>query len=206
MRAIVRLAWIGVLLFPLGIRAELFGVPLSDSLFTFEIKAPGHEGCLSATEADRGGSRFVSQERCPQVSGREGTFFQVQDSTRGYSYAFFTAKNAEGEVTLMEIRLSFDKKIGYAVSGIGRSAAVRLGGPEIDLGVKIRLLGQSIGSFSRSPAYTEAIDPSSSEQAEFLELMYGDPMESNCCIGCGSLRLCGNVVEVRGCGRCHGGE
>ncbi|MEP7009743.1 MAG: hypothetical protein ABJC13_05415 [Acidobacteriota bacterium] len=205
---------------PPDVQGEFFGIPLSDTLFTFEVKVPGSE-CISVRDSKSFIDKLLGSndqapakiKNCPQVATREGTLFHIQDTTNGYWYGFIVVREAKGGVSVSRFSLTQDRIAGQAVvQDADKPQLVQVGGeasfpfskkpaaPKI----RLELLGEEEGSFPNSPPYTDPIDSDNHAQAEFLRLIYGDPSASICCVGCGPIRVCGDSVNL-GCGACGGG-
>src|SRR6185295_5448426 len=214
---------VGILFaFPTEVHGEFFGIPSSNTLFTFEIKVPGFE-CISVRDSKSfiekllGGldQTHAKIKNCPQVSTREGTLFHIQDTSTGYWYGFIVVREAKGGVSVSLFSLS---QVPIAGAGqavfqdadkpqwvqVGGAASFPLSKKASSPKIRLSLLGEEEGSFPNSPPYTEPIDSDNHAQAEFLRILYGDPSESICCVGCGPIRVCADNVSL-GCGSCGSG-
>lgn len=187
----------------LGVRGtgwgEIFALPASDRLLTFEVTVPGFG------EAKQ---RKVVPTKI-RITTREGTLFQIQDKGRSYWFGFIaTFSEKSGVATVSQFGIvSTEPKVAQA-TGPFRSKEVKNGqvvaffGSPGHLDLRVRYLGEINGSFPDVPPFRGAWDNSDEKQMEAIRRIYGDPLESVCCVGCGPIRVCSDAVTIPGCGSC----
>ena len=201
---------------PVQVWGEVFALPTSDRLLTFEVTAPGFG---ETKEVERGGK--LAKVLVPtkfRVTTREGSLFQIRDKSqaRGYWFGFVANLEKSGAVTVSQFGivspaprvqnatgpfLSKEIKRDQVVTFFGSPGKIgQKSDPKLD--VRLKYVGVTNGSFPDAPPFKGTWDNSDTEQMETLRLIYGDPSESICCIGCGPIRVCGDAVDIPGCGAC----
>lgn len=198
----------------LSVRAsgEVFGLPNSDKLLTFEVEMPR----LGKTkEVARDGRSVELLPTKIGVTTREGTTVKIQDKneTNGYWFAFIATIQKSGAVTVSQFGIVSPRKgvenatAPFHFIEIARGGEAAFFGSPGKLDIKIRYLGVRDGSFPDTPPFNGTWDNSDQGQMDGIHTTYGDSSQAICCVGRGPIRVCADYVDFPGCGSCgsHGG-
>ncbi len=203
---------------PVHVWGEVFALPTSDRLLTFEVTVPGFG---KTKEVERGGKLVKVLVRTKfRVITREGSLFQIQDKTRGYWFGFVANLEKSGAVSVSQFGivsptprvqnatgpfLSQEIKRDQVVTFFGSPSIDQKSDPKPKLDVRLKYVGVTNGSFPDAPPFRGTWDNSDEGQMESLRQIYGDPGEAICCVGCGPIRVCADSVGIPGCGECGSG-
>ena len=206
---LARVGLFGAILFAsVGARGEIFALPKSDKLVTFEVTVPGLKG---TKEIERDGKKVeVLAPTKIRISTREGSLFQIQDKERTYWFGFIATLGKSGKVTLSQFGIASPAPKEHNATGPFLQQEIKLGQVATFLGSKgktditVRYLGEKNGSFPDAPPFLGEWDNNDPRQMDSLRLIYGDPESAICCVGCGPIRVCADSVDIPGCGSCNG--